>query len=267
MELVTVILLGFFLGLRHATDPDHVIAVTTIVSRERTIRTAVRIGLMWGIGHSVTVVAVGTVIILAGVAIPPRLGLTMEFGVALMLIVLGLLNLTGLARWLRHALAAGGDASAGHSHAHRHGDYVHTHLHGHAGSAHGHPDEATPQARLDRAFGRLGLYHVIRPLVVGIVHGLAGSAAVALLVLATIRDPWWALGYLVVFSVGTIAGMMLITATLALPLAYTAGRHARVSRVLATAAGLASLAFGLLLAYQIGYVQGLFGSHPQWTPE
>jgi High-affinity nickel-transport protein len=267
MELVTVILLGFFLGLRHATDPDHVIAVTTIVSRERTIWTAVRIGLMWGIGHSVTVVAVGSVIILAGATIPPRLGLTMEFGVALMLIVLGLLNLTGLARWLRDALAIGGDAAARHSHAHRHGDYVHTHLHGHAGATHGHAEEATPQARLDRAFGRLGLYHLIRPLVVGIVHGLAGSAAVALLVLATIRDPWWALDYLLVFSVGTIAGMMLITATLALPLAYTAGRHAQVSRVLATASGLASLAFGLFLAYQIGFVQGLFGSDPHWTPE
>jgi high-affinity nickel-transport protein len=108
---------------------------------------------------------------------------------------------------------------------------------------------------------------MLRPLVVGLVHGLAGSAAVALLVLATIRDPWWALGYLLVFSVGTIAGMMLITATLALPLAYTAGRHARVSQVMATAAGLASLAFGLFLAYQIGFVQGLFGGHPRWTPE
>lgn len=267
LELASILLVGFFLGLRHATDPDHVIAVTTIVSRERTIAGAAFIGTLWGIGHTVTIVIVGGGIILFGAVIPPRLGLTMEFGVALMLILLGLLNLGGLVRWIRGALGAGGDGEAlRHAHPHRHGDYVHTHLHGHATGTHGHAEEATPQARLDRVFGRLSLYQALRPLVVGIVHGLAGSAAVALLILATIRDPRWALGYLLVFGSGTIAGMVLITVAIALPIAYTAGRHVRLNRWLATASGLLSLGVGLFLIYQIGFVDGLFVSQPRWVP-
>jgi high-affinity nickel-transport protein len=93
--------------------------------------------------------------------------------------------------------------------------------------------------------------------VVGVVHGLAGSAAVALLVVATIHDTALSLAYLLVFGVGTIAGMMLMTVAIALPFAYTARRRPGVNRSLALAAGLLSVGFGLLLAYQIGFVDGL----------
>ncbi len=266
--LLSVLLLGFFLGMRHATDADHVIAVTTIVSRERRIRDAALIGILWGVGHTVTIVAVGGAIVVLGLVIPPRVGLSMEFGVALMLIVLGLMNLAGAARWLGSAVAGRRLAATGwHAHPHRHGDFVHSHPHGHGAAGHGHREDQTPQARLDRIFGRLGIYQAVRPVVVGLVHGLAGSAAIALLVLATIRDPIWAVAYLLVFGLGTIAGMMLITATLALPVAYTARRFARVHRVLGVACGLLSLAFGLALAYQVGVVEGLFRASPRWTPE
>jgi len=95
-EVITVVLLGFFLGMRHATDPDHVIAVTTIVSRQRTIRAAAAIGILWGVGHTLTIMGVGGAIILFGLVVPPRLGLSLELAVALMLIVLGILALTGL---------------------------------------------------------------------------------------------------------------------------------------------------------------------------
>jgi high-affinity nickel-transport protein len=245
-----------------------VIAVTTIVSRERSIGPAALIGGLWGVGHTLTIVAAGGMVILLGIVIPPRLGLTMEFSVALMLILLGVLNLTGILTWLRHGLGFDREGHpTTHSHPHAHGDYVHTHPHRHEAGGHGHADDATPQARLDRALGRLGVYQTVRPLIVGVIHGLAGSAAVALLVLATIRDPWWGLGYLAVFGVGTIAGMMLITAALAVPLAYTAARFSRVNRYLALASGLLSLGFGLFLAYQIGMVDGLFTGHPRWTPE
>lgn len=268
MELLSIVFLGFFLGMRHATDADHVIAVTTIVSRERRIRDAALVGALWGVGHTATILVVGGAIVLLGLVIPPRIGLSMEFGVALMLILLGVLNLTGAMRWLTAAVAGRHDPAAGlHTHPHGHGDFVHTHPHGHGTEDHGHREDETPQARLDRAFGRLGVYHVLRPVVVGLVHGLAGSAAVALLVLATIRNPLWAVAYLLVFGVGTIAGMMLITAALALPVAYTAIRFARLHRALAVATGLLSLAFGLVLAYQIGFVDGLFSSDPRWTPE
>src|SRR6185437_9644483 len=101
MTLLSVLLLGFFLGMRHATDADHVIAVTTIVSRERTIRNAALIGVVWGIGHSLTLLLVGGTIVFFGLVVPPRLGLSLEFSVALMLILLGLVNFGSFARYLR----------------------------------------------------------------------------------------------------------------------------------------------------------------------
>jgi high-affinity nickel-transport protein len=265
ITLIAVILLGFFLGMRHATDPDHVIAVSTIVSRQRALRQAALIGVLWGLGHTLTIFVVGGAIILFSVVIPARVGLTMEFSVAVMLIVLGILNLTGILRWVTETLtpAKGG---AVHTHPHIHGDYVHSHFHGHGPGAHGHPEDATPQGWLDRTFGQLGVYQFLRPLVVGVVHGLAGSAAVALLVLTTIRNPWWATAYLMVFGVGTIAGMMLITAALALPLTLAESRFQWVNRNLAWASGSLSLGFGLFLAYRIGFVDGLFTSHPNWVP-
>ena len=262
MELLTVVLLGFFLGMRHATDADHVIAVTTIVSRQRTVAGAALVGMLWGLGHTLTILVVGGTIVVFGVVIPPRLGLGMEFGVALMLIALGVLTLAGSFR--RLGSAPGADR---HSHPHAHGDYVHTHPHGHAPTTHGHDEGRTPQARLDRWLGGLGAYQAARPVVVGLVHGLAGSAAVALLVLATIRDPRWAVAYLLVFGVGTIAGMALVTLAVALPFAYTAGRSVAFHRALATASGVLSLVFGLVLAYQIGVGDGLFGPDPRWSPE
>ena len=270
ITLLSIIFLGFFLGMRHATDPDHVIAVTTIVSRERKIWYAALIGVLWGIGHTLTIFLVGGSIILFSLVIPPRLGLTMEFSVALMLILLGVLNLTGIMRWITETFAAapgGGSEVHSHPHPHSHSEYVHAHPHRHEPEAHGHRDDETPQGWLDRTFGRLGLYQLLRPLIVGLVHGLAGSAAVALLVLAAIQNPFWAIIYLVVFGIGTITGMMLITAAIAVPFAYTANRFAGLNRSLSVASGLLSLGFGLFLAFQIGFVDGLFTGHPRWTPE
>ncbi len=258
--------LGFFLGMRHATDPDHVIAVATIVTRARAARSAALIGAVWGVGHTLTILIVGGGIILLGWVIPPRVGLSLELAVGAMLIVLGLMNLTGVLSRITEALSSGKSAGHLHAHPHQHGDYVHSHVHGHDPEAHPHAPEQTPVGWLDRHFGALGFYQLARPLVVGIVHGLAGSAAVALLVLTTIRDPKWAILYLLIFGVGTIVGMMLITALIALPVAYSGQRLASLNRGLRLASGLISLGFGLFLAYHIGVVEGLFTSHPQWTP-
>lgn len=207
ISALSAALLGFLLGLRHATDADHVVAVTTIVTRERTLRRAAWIGALWGIGHTLTVFVVGGAIIAFRLVIPPRLSLALEFGVALMLIFLGFSNLRG-----------GADA------------------HGHD-----HPHE----------------FDVRRPLLIGTVHGLAGSAAVAILVLAAIPQTAWALAYLLVFGVGTIAGMMLVTVILAAPAVYAAERVARLHGGIRLAAGALSLAFGLLMARELIVSGGL----------
>jgi high-affinity nickel-transport protein len=214
--LVGVLALGLLLGMRHATDPDHVVAVTTIVSQQRSLARAARTGVLWGIGHTATILLVGGAIIVLEVqlsGIPPRLGLSLEFAVAVMLIVLGLLTLAG-------------------------------------GEQRRVADSTT------------------RPLTVGFVHGLAGSAAVATLPqVALIPDPWWAVGYLAVFGVGTIAGMLLITASIAAPALFAVRRFSGMNRTLRLASGMASVAFGLFLAHRIGFVDGLFAAAPTWTPQ
>jgi high-affinity nickel-transport protein len=230
---LSIITLGFVLGMRHATDADHVVAIATIVSRQRAVRSAAWIGALWGLGHTLTIVAVGVPIVLFHWMMTPRLGLAMELAVGLMLIVLGIKNLRS------HAL----DSSTT-PHAHDHDDL----------------------GRIDRLCGGLGVYQAARPLVVGIVHGLAGSAAIALLVLTTIRDPWWALGYLLVFGGGTVAGMVLITTAIAVPFASTV-RSDRTHRRLRLVTGVLSVSFGLFLTYEIAVVYGLFSAAPHWTPQ
>lgn len=255
LGLISIVVVGFFLGMRHATDPDHVIAVTTIVSQQRSTRRAAFIGIFWGLGHTLTIFVVGCAIILFNVVIPTRLGLAMEFSVSLMLILLGGWNL----------LTFSTTAPVAHTHEHSHGGLVHSHLHTHSGKAE-HDHEEPAVAEMDRKLGQKPLYQLVRPLLVGIVHGLAGSAAVALLILATIRNTTWAIAYLLVFGIGTIAGMMLITMSIASAFRFVGDRFQTFGRRLALISGVISVGFGLILAYEICVVQGLFGSAPHWTP-
>jgi nickel/cobalt exporter len=220
VPFVSVVLLGLFLGIRHSTDSDHVVAVTTIVTQQRTIKSSASIGLLWGLGHTITIFIVGSAIIVFRMVIPPRLGLSMEFCVACMLILLGLVNIT------------------------RRGAAV----------------PAQPVQTLSR-------YQTLRPLAVGLVHGLAGSAAVALLVLSTIKSPLWSTAYLLVFGFGTMMGMMLMTTAMSLPMIYAGRKFFRFNHWLVTLSGTASVAFGAFLVYQIGFVSGLFTSHVHWTPQ
>jgi high-affinity nickel-transport protein len=227
-QFFSLALLGFLLGMRHATDPDHVVAVTTIVSREQRISRAGGIGMLWGLGHTVMILFVGGAILLFNVVIPPRIGLTMELSVALMLVLLGVLSLVKMVR----------SASA-----------------------------VSPMSRLTAGGGLLHVHHYsLRPLAIGVVHGLAGSAAVALLVLATIHDAVWGVAYLAVFGIGTVAGMMLITAAISVPFAYTCGRLAWFNRSLGFASAMSSLVFGFFLVYEIAFVDGLLTTHPLWIP-
>jgi ABC-type nickel/cobalt efflux system permease component RcnA len=239
-----VIGLGLILGMRHSTDADHVVAISTIVSKQRSIRNAAFIGSVWGLGHTITIFIVGALIILFGVEIPPRLGLSMEFSVALMLILLGVLNLTGI---LQKVTSYFTPASAGRVVA-------------------SGPRGTRMERWLEQSVGRFGLYQCLRPLVIGLVHGLAGSAAVALLVLSTIHNPAWATVYLLIFGIGTMIGMMCMTAAIAVPLTFAGDRFGKLSKYLGAASGMVSLCFGSFLVYQLGFLGGLFTSHPQWTP-
>ena len=234
-SFAAIVGLGLVLGMRHSTDPDHVVAVSTIVSRERSVKQGAVIGMMWGLGHTLTIFIVGAAIILFKLTIPPRLGLSMEMAVAAMLILLGVLNLTGLLQRLTARFTPA------------------------AWNATQTAAELKPTL-----LTRFGYYNLLRPLAIGLVHGLAGSAAVALLVLSMIPSPAWACAYLVVFGLGTVAGMMLMTTAIAIPIALTSGRF---TRYLTVASGLASITFGLFLVYHLGFVDGLFTNHVHWTPE
>ncbi len=158
--LLAFVALGFFLGMRHATDPDHVIAVSTIVTRHRGARQALLIGALWGVGHTLTILAVGGAIILLGWVVPARVGLYMEFSVGLMLMVLGLMNLTGMLQWIHSSLPASHMRKEMiHSHLHSYGNYIHAHQHRHDPDGHSHDPERTPLNWIDRHFGALGFYH------------------------------------------------------------------------------------------------------------
>jgi hypothetical protein len=254
--LLSMLSLGFFLGVRHATDPDHVIAITTIVARHRATTAAALIGTAWGVGHTLTLVVVGGGIVLFGWVIPRHMGLSLEFAVAVMLVALGIANLSNLREVVRCFLPARRSAQWVHTHTHRHGDYIHSHLHGHDQEV--QPDAAgyTPLAWLDSRLGGLAAYQLIRPLVVGVVHGLAGSATVVLLVLTTIRGPSWSLLYLLLFGIGTILGMMIITVAISWP--FASRPSARFAGGLRLASGLISVGFGCFLAYRVGVTDGLF---------
>jgi high-affinity nickel-transport protein len=258
-EILALAGFGFLLGMRHATDADHVIAVTTILSRSRRFLDSTLIGGLWGLGHTVTVLVVGALIIGFNVVIPPPVGLALEFTVAVMLILLGVLNLTGAMRWLTERLTPPAPLH-GHSHEHLHaheaGEELHPHGHAHL---HGHGSDPGLLATF-------GWFQLLRPLAVGLVHGLAGSAAVALLVLATIQDTGAAMLYLVIFSAGVAAGMAILTTLIGLPFLVSRTRSERINRWLTVGSGVLSLALGLYLAYQIGFVDGLFTGNYQWEP-
>jgi high-affinity nickel permease len=227
------LVLGFVLGLRHALDGDHVAAVATFTTEERNLWRSSLIGAYWGVGHSVALLVFGSLIVALRLEVSPRVSQTLEFAVGVMLILLGANALRKLPR-----------STAVHAHAHEHDGSSHSHLHVHLGDA-GH----THQHRMLRVAGK--------PFLVGIVHGLAGTAAVLLLVVGAIPSALLALGVLLIFGVGTIGGMMAMSVLMSVPLAFAAGRVRTVERLLRFTAGAFSLAFGVFLAWDVGLIQVL----------
>jgi len=217
--------LGFLFGLQHATDPDHVVAVATIVSRTRRFDAGALIGAFWGVGHTATIVAVGMAIIVFNLTVTPSVGLFLELVVAVMLLALGIFRIVRLIQ----------DRDAGDP----------------------RPETDAPMG-FRIALQSVGRAQAVRSMGIGLVHGLAGSAAVALLVLSTVKSPYAAAAYLLLFGLGTIVGMTMITALLSLPFRVPL---LALNRGLAIGTGVGSVVFGLFLIVQIGFVDGLFLRH------
>ena len=232
--LIGLLGLGLILGLRHALDPDHIAAVSTIVSESRSVRRSSLIGAFWGLGHTMSLLIAGVLVIALKVQISDRAALWVEFAVALMLIFLGLkATLRSLRGWKLHR------------HRHRHDGSTHSHLHLHR--------EGDEQAHRHRHLIRSGA----RPFLVGMVHGMAGSAALTLLVLATIPSAVAGLIYVAVFGLGSVGGMLIMSSLISLPFVLTRKRFNVLSEGLQVAVGLFSLSFGLFLVWQYGFHEHL----------
>ncbi len=226
--------LGLILGIKHALDADHVIAVSTIVSEHRSLKWASLIGAFWGLGHTATLFAVGLLVIGLRLTIPPRLALGLEFLVAVMLVMLGVSIL-----WR----SFGPERLHLHPHAHNPQTHAHFHLHGSREEDHGHGHPFNSMRK---------------PFLVGMVHGLAGSAALMLLVLTTIPSPLAGLAYILIFGFGSVGGMLILSSLIGLPFVLTARRFTAMNRWIQVGAGAASVAFGIFLGWEIGFEAGLF---------
>lgn len=231
--LLTTLALGFALGIKHALDADHVVAVSTIVSQYRNPLKAALVGVFWGVGHTTTLLLVGVAVIGFEFVIPAQLALSMEFLVGVVLFVLGVQILWQYFPRKKHA------------HIHDHGGQIHTHEHLHGSKEDG--EEIQHHAPRQH-----------RSLFLGMIHGLAGSAALMLLVLSTIQSPLEGVVYILIFGIGSILGMMVISALVGLPFAWSARRFASLNHSIRFAAGALSTALGIFLMADIGFARGLF---------
>lgn len=224
---------GFVFGLKHALDADHLAAVSTIVSERKTWWSSSLVGGLWGIGHTAALLLAGSVVLLFKIPISPHLESALEAGVGLMLIGLGVNALVKIAR--------GGTL---HLHQHEHGGHQHIHPHLHdkaAAKQHAPHDESHHGYKLGQ-----------RPLWIGLLHGLAGSAALMLLVLTTIQSTFVGFLYIAIFGLGSIGGMMLMSSLLSLPFHLTAARFTRLNIVARLAASVFSIGIGLLMLWEKG---------------
>jgi ABC-type nickel/cobalt efflux system permease component RcnA len=235
--------LGLLLGVRHATDADHVVAISTIVSEYRNAWRGIWIGASWGLGHTTPLLIVGTAILLLKGTVAEqyeRFSSYLEFGVGIMLVFLGVQVFWTLRRRRLHL------------HEHLEEDNPHVHLHG-------HQSELEPVEEASHGFFHPGRpFFRLKSYIIGIVHGLAGSAAVMLVVLATDEVTSFGVGisYILLFGVGTIISMGALTLLMGIPFAIS-GQFQRLNAAIAGAAGTGSIAFGLFLMYRLAVVEGL----------
>jgi ABC-type nickel/cobalt efflux system permease component RcnA len=235
--MIALLSLGFVLGMRHALEADHAAAVASLALRKNSMSHTVKQGLAWGMGHTITLLAFSSVVLLLGSVIPARFAQGLEFGVGLMLIGLGL----DVMRRLRQEQV--------HVHVHQHHDRQ-PHIHAHAHKGESRPTTAPHEHRHPHGFP-------YRALVVGLMHGMAGSAALILLTLHTAISPGQAVGYILVFGLGSTMGMALLSLVMAIPLWYSAHSLTGIYRKLQTCVGIGTTVLGLFVIYQnMGWLLG-----------
>ena len=232
--LLGTLALGFVLGLKHALDADHLVAVSTIVGREKSVWKSSLVGAVWGIGHTASLFVAAVAVILLRLTISARTAATLEFAVGLMLIALGIDLVRRVVR---------GDIAV-HSHAHGGAGHSHLHVHGVGGP---------PDAGEHHGVGK-------RPFFIGLIHGLAGSAALMLFVLTTITSPWLGILYVLIFGAGTIGGMLVMSTILGLPFALANRVFEGLVGKIQFAAGLGSLGFGVFYAWHVAAASGIFSA-------
>src|SRR6185369_3950702 len=222
LSTFSVLAIGFVLDLQHATEADHLAAVSTIVSEKKNLFTASIVGGLWGVGHTISLFAVGLLVILLKFEISTSLETKLEACVGGMLVLIGL-----------NALRKLRQASKVHIHSHEHDGHKHIHIHA-------HEDESPAPS-----------HHRLSPrsILIGMVHGLAGSAALMLLVVPTIDSRGLALAYILIYGVGSIGGMMAMSFLIGLPFHFTAGRFDVLNRGIRLVAGVFSLGLGLMIMY------------------
>lgn len=231
-----LLLLGLITGLRHSMEADHIAAVSTIVAvGKNKLSRAPLIGMMWGVGHTATLFIAGLIVLLLAVSIPEKISGTLEFGVGIMLVFLGATTLTGfsMGKFLRGLY---GRHSHGHGHVHVHKDtgLVHSHDHDHQDDhKHGH-----------------------KSMIVGMIHGMAGSGALILIILSTINSVPLGLAYIAIFGAGSIASMVAMSALIGLP--FAKARHIKLNLVLKYVAAVITLAIGAGLIFELGVVEKIF---------
>ena len=250
IEVFALLGLGLVFGLKHAMEVDHVVAVSAIVSEHRNVWRSALVGGLWGAGHTVSLFIVGVLVLVFRVAIPLPVANWLELAVALMIIALGVL---ALARVLRKR----SDVHL-HRHAHDGESHVHIHFHEpetqHAGEHAGATRQESSSSAHSHAIARVGF----KPLLVGAMHGLAGSAALTLLLLTQVKSIFFGLLYLAVFGIGSTLGMLLMSGLIGLPFALSGRRLTKLNYGLQTTAGAVSIAFGLWYAYETAIINGLW---------
>lgn len=233
VSVLAILSIGLVFGLKHATEVDHVVAVSTIVSQHRNVFHSALVGALWGIGHTASLLVIGAVVLSLRVAIPQNVSGWLEIGVAIMIIGLGISA-------LRRALRKNAEV---HVHQHSHNGLSHTHVHFHEKETRHEP---AARSQHSHVVSRLGW----KPVLIGMMHGLAGSGALTLLVLTQIGSPWIGFLYVATFGFGSIVGMLLMSGLIGLPFALASQKLTHFSRGIQTLAAVLSICFGIWYAYE-----------------